>query len=931
MHTVQVRAIDAVGNRSEPSPPKTVYVDEQPPAISVAIGADLSKPIRLAPKPGADAQWVLPIKGTVSDPLILNTQLDGSGVASLTLTLVNAQTGEVLPIAPQQPAHVVVPAFDLDYVLYTDNPSGQYIVRAEAVDKVGNRYSYESPLRVTVDNTAPQSTTTGMRAPSQPLAVLPAQIAPFPLSPNQDPPPPLLAGLLDADAIIQGEVSEQPEGAARQVASAGVERVELALQPSVKHAAPFDHRGLPDNVLLYLPLDENRDGLPNQGFSDLVAGRSATCSGVVCPESGIASRNAQALRFDGQDDALTIGEIPTIGSLTHDYTVAAWIKPDGLSGIGRIVSAPHTDQATGFSFGQYESRLTLTSWGVKDYDSVEGVLRAGVWQHVAVHLTAENDAEFYVNGRLVDKVPGDAPAGVGADGPVLVGAASLSGDAGAREAFRGAIDELAIARGRIEPQDWDLVFGMGPTLHLAFDDRRVAPGEPLADSGGMGAVADYRTSVGDPDDGSHRVLGHVGAGAARFTPTSYGIEVSAPPGLLPPDGGSFSIALWIEDMAEGRLSYGGNEITFAPGGILHRFGPTLAAIPVDDSRGWHHFAFVWDQAASELSSYMDGLRVQSERVDMAPGLDLPMTSMLIKHESVGGSPALDDLKVYQRPLPALEIAAMAREHWWPTADFDRARGTWFAQIPDALEGFYDVLSRGHDRLGNVDEEPKAVWSGYVDSLAPRRLAFESKAEGGGVSHRLTVEDFALDLSPAKLGLPAACGAANTTIVGSLVAAPWYLSLLRRLPVGQGTEADDARLRIYRATIDCRAAWARTGDRFRICDIAANCVDLSYDGPNVGDPPPPTATATAGHSPTPTRTVAPPSPTARTATPTRTPTATGTAGPSPTRAPTRTATRPGPTRTRTPGPTATRDPAGGTPEPIFLPRLQLGENQDLVTP
>ncbi|HQZ70001.1 MAG TPA: hypothetical protein PK826_01580 [Anaerolineae bacterium] len=931
VHTVQVRAIDAVGNRSEPSPPKTVYVDEQPPAISVAIGADLSKPIRLAPKPGADAQWVLPIKGTVSDPLILNTQLDGSGVASLTLTLVNAQTGEVLPIAPQQPAHVVVPAFDLDYVLYTDNPSGQYIVRAEAVDKVGNRYSYESPLRVTVDNTAPQSTTTGMRAPSQPLAVLPAQIAPFPLSPNQDPPPPLLAGLLDADAIIQGEVSEQPEGAARQVASAGVERVELALQPSVKHAAPFDHRGLPDNVLLYLPLDENRDGLPNQGFSDLVAGRSATCSGVVCPESGIASRNAQALRFDGQDDALTIGEIPTIGSLTHDYTVAAWIKPDGLSGIGRIVSAPHTDQATGFSFGQYESRLTLTSWGVKDYDSVEGVLRAGVWQHVAVHLTAENDAEFYVNGRLVDRVPGDAPAGAGADGPILIGAASLSGDAGAREAFRGAIDELAIARGRIEPQDWDLVFGMGPTLHLAFDDRRVAPGEPLADSGGMGAVADYRTSVGDPDDGSHRVLGHVGAGAARFTPTSYGIEVSAPPGLLPPDGGSFSIALWIEDMAEGRLSYGGNEITFAPGGILHRFGPTLAAIPVDDSRGWHHFAFVWDQAASELSSYMDGLRVQSERVDMAPGLDLPMTSMLIKHESVGGSPALDDLKVYQRPLPALEIAAMAREHWWPTADFDRARGTWFARIPDALEGFYDVLSRGHDRLGNVDEEPKAVWSGYVDSLAPRRLAFESKAEGGGVSHRLTVEDFALDLSPAKLGLPAACGAANTTIVGSLVAAPWYLSLLRRLPVGQGTEADDARLRIYRATIDCRAAWARTGDRFRICDIAANCVDLSYDGPNVGDPPPPTATATAGPSPTPTRTMAPPSPTARTATPTRTATRTATAGPSPTRAPTRTATRPGPTRTRTPGPTATRDPAGGTPEPIFLPRLQLGENQDLVTP
>lgn len=931
IYRLRVRAIDAVGNRSEPSPPRTVYVDEQAPAISVAIEGDPSKPIRLGPKPGVDATWILPVKGTVSDPLILGTQVDGSGVAGLTLTLLDARTGEPLPIAPQQAARVTVPSFELDYLLSTDDPSGQYIVRAEAVDRVGNRRTYDSPKLVTVDNRAPTSKTTGMQVPSRPLAAAPRSVAPHPLGADQEPPPPLLAELLDAGSLIQGQVSEQPEGETRQVASAGVAGVELALKPSVAHAAPFDHRGLSGDVLVYLPFDENQDGLPNQAFLDLVAGRAAHCSGSACSMSGMASRNAQALQFDGEDDVLTIDELPTFGSLTHDFTVAAWIKPEGLNGIGRIVSAPHTDQAAGFSFGQYESRLTLTSWGVKDYDSIEGVLRPGVWQHVAVHLTAEDDAEFYVNGRLVDRVPGDAPAGVGADGPVLVGAASLSGDAAAREAFRGAIDEVAIARGRIEPQDWSLVFGMGPTLHLAFDDRRVAPDEPLADSGGMGAVAEYRSSVGDPDDGSHRTVGIVGAGAARFTPTTYGIEVSAPPGLLPPDGGSFSIALWIEDMAEGRLTYGGNEITFAPGGILHRFGPALAAIPVDDSRGWHHFAFVWDQAASELSSYMDGLRVQSERVDMGPGLDLPQTSLLIKHESIDGRPALDDLKVYQRPLPALEVAAMARERWWPAADFDARRGTWFARVPDALEGFYDVLSRGRDLLGNVDEEPKAVWTGYVDSLAPRRLAFESVPEGGSVRHRLTVEDFGLDLSPAKLGLPAACGAANTTIIGNLVTAPWYLSLMRRLPAGQGATADDARQRIYRATIECRAEWARTGDRFHVCDIAANCLDLSYEGPNVGVPPPPTATATAGPSPTPTRTMAPPSPAARTATPTRTATRTATAGPSPTRAPTRTATRPGPTRTRTPGPTATRDPAGGTPEPIFLPRLQLGEDPGLVTP
>ncbi len=922
-HRLQVRAIDAVGNRSQPSAPRTVYVDEQPPAISVAIEADLSRPIRLLPKPGADATWVLTVKGTVSDPYILGTQVPGSGVAGLTVTLVDARTGEPLPIAPQQVAEVTVPSFELDYLLYTDDPSGQYIVRAEAVDRVGNRRSYDSPELVTVDNRAPASQTTAMRVPSQPLAALAGRMGPAPLGPAQDPPPPLLASLLDAGSLIEGQVSDQP-AVVGQPEGVGVQGVELAFRPAVPQAAPFDLGGLPENLLLYLPLDEEQGGRPEPRFLDLVAGHAAHCSGAACGRSGLAARNAQALGFDGVDDSLVIDTLPTLGSLTGDLTVAAWIKPEDLSGIGRILSTPHGDQPVGLGFGHYGSRLTLTLWGIKDYDSGEGVLRPGVWQHVAVHLTADHDAEFYVNGRLVDRVAGKAPAGIGADGPLLVGAAALSGDAALRESFRGAIDELVVARGRIADADWPRVFGQGPTLHLGFDDPWVAPGRPLFDGGGMGAVADYLSSVGDPDDGTHRTVGVVGAGAMQFTPTSRGLAVEAPPGVLPRDGASFSLTLWLRDMAEGRLIYGGNEITFAPGGILHRFGGALAAIPVDDGSGWHHLAFVWDAAAGRLSTFIDGRQVQQEAVDLGPPLDLPQTSLLIQHESVAGRPALDDLRVYQRPLPALELSAMARERWWPAADFDSGRGAWFGRVPEALEGFYDLLSRGRDRLGNVDEEPKAVWSGYVDSLAPRRPAYESRPEGNGIRHLLTVEDFGLDLGPGKLTLPAACKAADTRITRRLVGAPWYLSLLDRLGAGQGAEADGARQRVWRAEIDCRASWARSGDRFEVCDLAANCLAWTYEGPDIGSPPPPTATATAGPSPTPTATLPPPTSTTRPATATRTPPPTATAGPSPTRAPTRTATRPGPTRTRTPGPSPTVDPAGGGARPVFLPRLQLGE-------
>ncbi len=928
-HTLQLRAIDAVGNRGPASAPRTVYVDEQPPAISIAIEADLTQPIRLRSRPSADAQWILPIKGTVSDPKILGTLVDGSGVARMSLSLVDAASGEVLPIAPHQTPRFGGGAFDLDYILYADDPSGEYIVRAEAADRVGNVAQYESPKRVKVDNTAPQSRVVGAQVPSRPLVGGMNGLVARPIRPSsadQDPPP-FLPDLLDAGSLLQGWVSDRPAGEVERPDVAGAEGVDVAFTPTFPHTAPFDHRALPGNVLLYLPLDERPSG-GDQAFRDLVAERTAACAGARCPESGVASRNAQALRFDGQDDGLTLAHDPAIGALVSDYTLAAWILPESLEGIGRIVSSPRTDNVDGFSFGRSGSGLRLTHWVIQDYDTRQGILRAGVWQHVAVHVTADHDAEFYVNGVLVETVPGDQAASPDLDSPLLVGTASQDAADADRQSFAGAIDEVVIARGRIAPADWDLVFGMGPTAHLPFDDRRFLPWEPVADVGGMGAAGSFLSVLPDPAAGRHDGPGIVGAGALELTPDSGGVYLSPPPGVLPRGGDAFTLALWLRDMDRGRLRYGENAIAFAPGELLHTLGSEAIGVAVGDSGGWHHLAFVWDETARELRTFVDGQRVQQRAVAGGSGLGAENTFLHLG--LLEGSPGfgVDDLRVYKRPLPDLEVAALAQARWQPVPELDPRRGEWFSRVPGGLEGFYGVSARGRDRLGNVDPEPKAAWRGYVDSLAPRVLAFGSTPGAGGIRHQLVVEDFGLDPSPAGLSLPAACTPASTTVTWTPVGAPWYRSLLQLpIPPERAGAAAGARDRAYRVAVDCQAAWARRGDRFRVCDIAANCIDQTYDGPDVGSPPP---TATPGPSPTPaptlTRTPPPGATTAvpsSTATRTRTPppgttTAVATSPATPTRTPTPHATTAMPT-TAVPTATGTQGPPSFV---ISLPMLSL---------
>ena len=141
-----------------------------------------------------------------------------------------------------------------------------------------------------------------------------------------------------------------------------------------------------------------------------------------------------ALDFDGNDDYVDCGTGSDL-SLTTGFTLEAWVRPDSLSGIRRIVAkgAPG-----GYGFGQNAGRLRFTTFGIKDYDTAGVYLTVGVWTHVAVVLDASNDAHFYVNGLPVETIAGTNPANTTAM-PFNIGRLANN-----IEYWDGLIDELRV-------------------------------------------------------------------------------------------------------------------------------------------------------------------------------------------------------------------------------------------------------------------------------------------------------------------------------------------------------------------------------------------------------------------------------------------------------------------------------------------------------
>jgi predicted outer membrane repeat protein len=158
---------------------------------------------------------------------------------------------------------------------------------------------------------------------------------------------------------------------------------------------------------------------------------------------GITFDNPFALDFDGVNEWVLMPHDPVIHSLTNTLTVAAWINPDTLSGIQRVVSMARTGDNNGFGFGTYDAGLRFTTFGVHDYNTTSVNLTPG-WVHVAAVMDSGHDVTYYVNGTAVETITHTVPANADGMDNLLIGASTAEGSSSPVELFDGRIDDVRI-------------------------------------------------------------------------------------------------------------------------------------------------------------------------------------------------------------------------------------------------------------------------------------------------------------------------------------------------------------------------------------------------------------------------------------------------------------------------------------------------------
>lgn len=193
-----------------------------------------------------------------------------------------------------------------------------------------------------------------------------------------------------------------------------------------------------------------RFGLDEPAGSATVASDALTGTlqnGVGLGEPGVAGTSA---RFDGTNDRIALGSSATLDNLRSGLTVAAWIRPETLTGIRRIFSSGHQG---GWGFGLNGTKLRFTTYYVKDYD-LTAPLKAGKWQHIAAVMDAGYGVTFYLNGERLGYIAGAAPATVGTSGWYL-------GSAGSMEYWNGRLDEVLVWNRALSDGDIALLAARG--------------------------------------------------------------------------------------------------------------------------------------------------------------------------------------------------------------------------------------------------------------------------------------------------------------------------------------------------------------------------------------------------------------------------------------------------------------------------------------
>lgn len=232
--------------------------------------------------------------------------------------------------------------------------------------------------------------------------------------------------------------------------------------------------------------------------ADDVAGHlSGPHDGEVVGSVAVTGRVASALRFDGVDDLVKVGQVSGLGvDLTKPgaLSLAAWISTSQANGYRPIVSktVPHpndigtigyvlslNDGKLGFSFTAIDSAAPFASFAglsVSCQDPSCMSLADGAWHHVGATLEHDGGGQgvhghLYADGRLVGVA---GPVGLplaGEGGSFLIGAELFHPS----HFFEGRIDEVEVFDDALLEADFAALFGAGGE-GICTEHRRIPCG-----------------------------------------------------------------------------------------------------------------------------------------------------------------------------------------------------------------------------------------------------------------------------------------------------------------------------------------------------------------------------------------------------------------------------------------------------------------------
>jgi hypothetical protein len=228
--------------------------------------------------------------------------------------------------------------------------------------------------------------------------------------------------------------------------SAGNVATSAAVTVTVSNAPPLPGGDLSANLIGYWSVDEGTGTVAQ----DSAGGHPGTLRNGP---TWTAGHIGQAVRFDGADDYVDLGNVDISGSA---LTIAAWIRPDSFAtDDARIVSKAmgsaeqdHYFMLSTVSSGGIKLRFRLKAGSsTSTLVASSGTLTAGQWAHAAAVYNG-SAMILYLNGVEVGRVNKTGALATSATTPVAIGR-----NPQAYGGFGGAIDDVRLYQRALSASD----------------------------------------------------------------------------------------------------------------------------------------------------------------------------------------------------------------------------------------------------------------------------------------------------------------------------------------------------------------------------------------------------------------------------------------------------------------------------------------------